>query len=207
MTEKSSEKKGRCPFGFGSDSSDVSMQDSRLWRPKSSRQGIGPVKYVLWNMFYWVMETLNRMLARDPNRKVSWDRWHPYLGLMYLLAKIKYNRSNALTDPYDYAANDTKVYGAEPEAVKHGYSADGSWAVDRENPQMGTPNTRFGSNIPPKKVRPDVENMTPSAREAGKLRWRRLDENGREITIPALILNDMAGGWIQFQFGQRQHHG
>src|SRR5207237_2877256 len=52
----------------------------------------------------------------------------------------------------------------------------------------------------PKKVRPDIENMRPTAREVGKLRWRMLDpETGEEITIPAIILNDMAGHWIQFE--------
>ena len=65
---------------------------------------------------------------------------------------------------------------------------------------MGAENTRFGSNIPPKKVRPDVQNMTPSAREVGKLKWRKLDENGKAIVQPAGILNNLAGGWIQFQF-------
>lgn len=200
MTEqnKQGDSKG-CPFGFGP--SNASPQgEGGLWRPKSAREGIGPLKYVMWNAFYWVLETLNRGLSRNPYRKVSWDKWPPYLGLMYLLAKIRFNRSNALTDPYDYAANDTRSFGAEPEKAEHEYTADGSWVLDRENPQMGTPNTRFGSNIPPKKVRPDVEEMTPSAREAGKLRWRRLDENGKEIVVPAMILNDMAGGWIQFEF-------
>lgn len=147
------------------------------------------------------MEWFNRALARDPNRKVSWDKWPTFLGLAYLLAKIRYNRSNALTDPYDYMANDTANPGREPAAAKHYYTADGTWVSDNDNPQMGAVNTRFGSNIPPRKVRPDVENMTPSAREVGKLRWRRIDpETGKEIEIPALILNDLAGGWIQFQF-------
>ena len=201
------ESKSGCPFGFGSAKTEGAKTDGEtstpsngLWRPTSSRVGIGPVTYVIWNAFYWVMETLNRGLSRNPYRKVSWDKWPTSLGLMYLLAKIKFNRSNALTDPYDYATNDNKSYGAEPEAAKHGYTADGSWVLDNDNPQMGTPGTRFGSNIPPKKVRPDVEEMTPSSREVGKLRWRRLDENGKEITIPALILNDLSGGWIQFQF-------
>jgi hypothetical protein len=170
------------------------------WRPKSSRQGIGPITYVWWNTFYWVMETLNRGLARDPNRKVSWDKWPSFLGLMYLLAKIRFNRSNALTDPYDYMANDTKEFGPEPENVRHYYTADGTWVSDRENPQMGAVNTRYGSNIPPQKVRPDVEEMTPSARDVGKARWRKLDANGKEIVQPAIIMNDLGGGWIQFQF-------
>lgn len=170
------------------------------WRPKSSREGIGPITYVWWNTFYWVMETLNRGLARDPYRKVSWDKWPPILGLMYLLAKIRFNRSNALTDPYDYMTNDTKEFGPEPESVRHEYTADGAWVSDRENPQMGAENTRFGSNIPPKKVRPDVEEITPSAREVGKLRWRKLDEDGKEIVQPAIIMNNLGGGWIQFQF-------
>src|SRR5262249_34624933 len=83
----------------------------------------------------------------------------------------------------------------------HYYSADGIYVSDSDNPQMGAANTRFGSNIPPKKVRSDVENMTPSAREAAKLRWRRIDpETGKEITVPALILNSLAAGWIQFNF-------
>jgi hypothetical protein len=170
------------------------------FRPKSSREGIGPVKYVYWNAFYWVLEAFNRGLARDPNRKVSWDKWPPVLGLLYLLAKIRFNRSNALTDPYDYKTNDTKQFGPEPEAVKHFYTADGTWVSDNDDPQMGAVNTRLGSNIPPKKVRPDVEAITPSARDVGKIRWRKLDEHGREIVKPAIILNDLAGGWIQFQF-------
>ena len=174
--------------------------DGGPWRPKSSREGISPPKYVWWNSFYWVLETLNRGLARNPYRKVSWDKWPPVLGLMYLLAKIRFNRSNALTDPYDYKANDTKVFGPEPENVRHYYTADGTWVSDNDNPQMGAENTRFGSNIPPKKVRPDVEEMTPSAREVGKLRWRKLDENGEEIVKPAIIMNDLGGGWIQFSF-------
>lgn len=194
----------RCPFGFGGknqpDGTQPDGSEAKIWRPRSRRVGFRLVSYVLLNAFYWVMETINRGLSRDPNRKVSWDKWPTPLGLMYLLAKIWYVRSNALTDPYDYATNDVKDMGPEPEAAKHGYLPDGSWALDNDDPQMGTPGTRFGSNIPPKKVRPDVEEMTPSAREAGKLRWRRLDENGKEITIPALILSDLAGGWIQFQF-------
>lgn len=190
--------KGKCPFGFGNKA--ASPESPALYRPKSSRQGIGALKYVWWNMFYHFFQTLNVWFAPGPNRKVSWDRWPSTLGLLYLMGKIRFNRSNALTDPYDYATNDNREYGKEPEKAKHEIAPDGSWVSDRDNPQMGTPGTRFGSNIPPKKIRPDVENMTPSAREVGKLRWRRLDENGREITVPALILNDLAGGWIQFQF-------
>ena len=172
-----------------------------LWRPKSSRLGIGPLRYVWWNSFHAVMEFLNRGLAREPYRKVSWDKWPPYLGLLYLMAKIRFNRSNALTDPYDYMANDTKPQSVEPGAARHYYSADGTYVSDSDNPQMGAANTRFGSNIPPKKVRPDVENMKPPAREAGKLRWRRINpETGKEITVPAMILNSLAAGWIQFNF-------
>lgn len=198
MDEKKSTQGSGCPFGFGGGKS--ANAEGKIWRPKSRRVGIGPVQYVLWNMFYWVLETINRGLSRNPWRKVTWDQWPPMLAQLYLLAKIKYNRSNALTDPYDYATNDVKDMGPEPEEAKHHYTADGSWVLDNDDPQMGTPGTRFGSNIPPKKVRPDVENMTPSARDVGKLRWRRLDENGKEITIPAMILNDLAGGWIQFEF-------
>jgi len=120
---------------------------------------------------------------------------------MYLLAKIRFNRSNALTDAYDYMTNDAEAVTREPEAVKHYYTADGSWVSDNDDPKMGATNTRFGSNIPPRKVRPDVENMTPSSREVGKLRWRKLDpETGKEIVKPAIIMNDLGGGWIQFQF-------
>jgi hypothetical protein len=147
-----------------------------------------------------MMEFFNRKLARDPNRKISWDKWHPYLGVLYLIAKIRFNQSNALTDPYDYAANDTKPATPNPEARRY-YTADGTYVSDDDNPQMGAANTRFGSNIPPKVVRPDVENVTPSAREAAKLRWRQIDSvTGKEITIPAMILNSLAAGWIQFNF-------
>lgn len=191
MTEdQDGQQQKRCPF----------HRVTGGFRPQSSRVGIGPIRYVYWNCFYWILETLNRGLSRDPNRKVTWDKWPPFLGLLYLLAKIRFNRSNALTDPYDYATNDTKQFGPEPDAVKHFYTADGTWVSDNDDPQMGAVNTRLGSNIPPRKVRPDPEAITPSARDVGKVRWRRLDEHGREIVKPALILNNLAGGWIQFQF-------
>lgn len=196
-----------CPFGHGGggDTADgddgEGKADGGPWRAKSSREGIGPFKYVYWNAFYFVLQSINRGLARNPNRKFSWDKWPPQVALLYLLAKIRFNRSNALTDPYDYASNDTRRYGQEPEDAGTHIRADGTYASDAENPQMGVEMTRFGSNIPPKLVRPDVEEMTPSARDAGRLRWRRIDpETGREITIPAIILNDLAGWWIQFQF-------
>ena len=182
-------------------SANPALPPDAQFRPKSKREGIGPFKYVYWNAFYWVLETLNRGLARDPNRKVSWDKWPPFLGLMYLLAKIRMVRSNAITDPYDYATKDTQTFGDVPDAERRKIHPDGMHVSDNENPQMGAANTRFGSNIPPKKVRPDVENMRPSAREVGKLRWRKIDPvTGREITVNAMILNDMAGWWIQFQF-------
>lgn len=171
-----------------------------LFAPRSSRVGVGPAKYVYWNALYNILQWFNLKLAKDPNRRVSWDKWPTKLGLLYLIGKIRFVRSGTLTDPYDYASSDVKPAGAEPEAAKKGYTADGSWVSDRENPRMGAENTRFGSNIPPKKVRPDVEHMTPSAREAGKLKWRKLDENGKPIVQPAGILNNLAGGWIQFQF-------
>src|ERR1700722_9096336 len=117
-----------------------------VWRPQSSRGGIKPLKYVWWNMLYWLLETLNRGLARNPYRKVSWDKWPPMLGLLYLLAKIRFNRSNALTDPYDYQTRDTLPAAREPDAAKHYYTADGRWVSDNDDPEMGAVNTRFGSN-------------------------------------------------------------
>ncbi len=172
-----------------------------LFAPKSRRAGIGPAKYVYWNALYNIMQWFNLKFAKDPNRRVSWDKWPTKLGLLYLIGKIRFLRSGTLTDPYDYAANDQKPKGAEPEQAKRSYTTTGEWALDKDNPRMGAENTRFGSNIPPKKVRPDVENMTPSAREVGKLRWRDVDPNtGKDVVKPALILNDLAGGWIQFQF-------
>jgi hypothetical protein len=171
-----------------------------LFAPRSSRVGVSPTKYVYWNAFYNILQWANLKFAKDPNRRVSWDKWPTKLGLLYLIAKIRYVRSDALTDPNDYASNDIKPAGTEPATAKIGYTADGSWVSDRENPRMGAENTRFGSNIPPKKVRPDVENMTPSAREVGKLKWRRLDPDGKAIVQNAGILNNLAGGWIQFQF-------
>ncbi len=172
-----------------------------LFAPRSSRVGISPAKYVYWNALYNILQWANLKFAKDPNRRVSWDKWPTKLGLLYLIGKIRFLRSGTITDPYDYAANDQKPKGAEPEQAKRGYTADGSWAVDKDNPRMGAENTRFGSNIPPKQVRPDVENMTPSAREVGKLRHRDQDPNtGKDIVKPAGILNDLAGGWIQFQF-------
>lgn len=175
--------------------------DPELFAPRSSRVGISPAKYVYWNALYNILQWANLKFSKDPNRRVSWDKWPTKLGLLYLIGKIRFLRSGTITDPYDYAANDQKPKGAEPEQAKRGYTADGSWAVDKDNPRMGAENTRFGSNIPPKLVRPDVENMTPSAREVGKLRHRDQDPNtGKDIVKPAGILNDLAGGWIQFQF-------
>lgn len=171
-----------------------------LFEARSSRVGIGPLKYVYWNAYYNFMQWLNLKLAKDPNRRVSWDKWPTKLGLLYLIGKMRFLRSGTLTDPYDYASNDVKPKGTEPAAAKTGYTADGSWVSDRENPRMGAENTRFGSNIPPKKARPDVENMMREAKEVGKLKWRKLDENGKPVVKPALILNNLAGGWIQFQF-------
>ncbi len=174
--------------------------DPEKFAPRSSRVGVGPAKFVYWNALYTIAQWFNLKLAKDPNRRVSWDKWPTKLGLIYLIGKIRFVRSGTITDPYDYASNDIKPAGVEPEAAKKGYTADGSWVSDRENPRMGAEHTRFGSNIPPKKVRPDVENMTPSAREVGKLKWRQLDANGKAIVKPAGILNNLAGGWIQFQF-------
>jgi Animal haem peroxidase len=173
-----------------------------VWRPRSKRTGIGPYTYVWWNSFYALMEYFNRKLARDPNRQVSWDKWPSSLGLLYLLAKIRFNRSNALTDPYDYKSRDNNPPGTkQPDSAKTGIAADGQWVSDERNGKMGASMTRYSSNIAPRKTRPDVENMKPSARDVAKdLRWRRLDSHGEEITIPALILNVMAQSWIQFQF-------
>jgi len=174
--------------------------DPQLFSARSSRVGVGPAKFVYWNALYQILQWANLKFAKDPNRRVSWDKWPTKLGLLYLIGKIRFVRSGTITDPNDYASNDVKPAGKEPELAKKGYTADGSWVSDRENPRMGAENTRFGSNIPPKKVRPDVEQMTPSAREVGKLKWRKLDENGKAIVQPAGILNNLAGGWIQFQF-------
>jgi len=170
-----------------------------LFAPRSSKVGVGPVKYVYWNLFYNLLQWANLKFAKDPNRRVSWDKWPTKLGLAYLIAKIRFVRSDTLTDPYDYATNDVKPKGAEPEQAKRGYTTTGEWVSDKDNPRMGAENTRDGSNIPPKKVRPDVENLMLKAREIGKLK-HRLVVAGKTIFQPALILNDLAGGWIQFQF-------
>ncbi len=108
------------PQGVGG--ADAHTGDSPgVWRPRSSREGIGPVTYVWWNSFYAVLEFFNRAFAFNPYRKVSWDKSPISLAAMYLIAKIRFNRSNALTEPYDYAANDTKQFGPEPERVRHYY--------------------------------------------------------------------------------------
>lgn len=197
--EPSKAKPSGCPVGR--DLEGKKTDGLGVWRPKSSREGIGPVKYVAWNAFYFFLQLLNKKLARDKYNKVSWDKWPPFLGLLYLLAKIAFNRSNALTDPYDYATTDNQPVGEPPEDVERHIATDGSYVSDEDNPRMGMANTRFGSNMPPMKVRPDLENMEPSAREIGKLRWRLLnEETGEDITQPAIILNNLSGGWIQFQF-------
>src|SRR5262249_26575301 len=154
----------------------VKHPENGPWRPRSKRVGIGPVTYIWWNWFYAVMEFFNRKLARDPNRKVSWDRWPAFLGLMYLLAKLRFNRSNALTDPYDYETNDNDQPVEEPATARSPISAEGKGVWDDQNGQMGAAMTRSGSNTPPRRVRPDVERITPSARTVStRLRARLTD--------------------------------
>jgi Animal haem peroxidase len=176
--------------------------DNGMWRPRSKREGMSLGRYIWWNWFYTVMEFFNRLLARNPNRKVSWDKWPPVLGLLYLISKVRFNRSNALTDPYDYMSNDNdQPCQPQPKSALTSIAADGKWTSDDHNGQMGAAMTRFASNFAPRKVRPDVEKITPGARQVSKnLRWRRLDSDGNEIVIPALILNVAAQAWIQFQF-------
>ena len=189
-------------FGTDAPKQPVSPETNpELFRPDSSRVGIGPIKYVWWNAGYQIMQWFNLKLAKDPNRRVSWDKWPKYLGLVYLLAKIRWLRSDTVTDPYDYATKDNEKPGKITERAKIGYEPDGKWASDNENPQMGAKDTRFSSNIPPKKVRPDVENMMREARDVARLKWRKTDpETGKEIVTPAGILNVLAQAWIQFQF-------
>jgi hypothetical protein len=147
------------------------------------------------------MEYFNRKLARDPNIKVSWDKWPTLLGLLYLIAKIRFNRSNALTDPYDYKANDTKPITREPRDSHRHYAADGTFVSDFANGQMGAAGTRMGSNTPPRRVRPDFEKKRPLARIAGLLRHRLKNPvTGEDVEIPAGILNIIAEAWIEFQF-------
>ncbi len=179
----------------------VLRADTSRWRPKSRRVGIGPIRYVCWNAVYALVEFANRALAFNSHRRVSWDKWPTYLGLVYLIAKIRFNRSNALTDPYDYQTLDEAPTSVEPVEAHSSIAPDGKWVSDDRDGQMGAAMTRFSSNIAPRYVRPDVENMIPSARSVSrKLRWRRVDADGNEITRRALILNVMAQSWIQFQF-------
>lgn len=176
--------------------------DDSQFRPVSPKVGISPGKYVYWNMFYAVLQWFNLKLAFNKYRRVSWDKWPPFVALFYLLAKIRVLRSNALTSPYAYKTNDVMPKDTpQPERAKIGYMPDGTWASDTTDPKMGAENTRLGNNMPPRLVRPDVEKMSPSARTVGKLRWRRIDpDTGKEVVIYALILSDLGGWWIQFQF-------
>jgi hypothetical protein len=206
---------GKCPFGGGGGDipptptsgnigqpGPVLHPENGKWRPKSNRVGISAAKYLWWNWFYAVMEFFNRALAPSPYRKVSWDRWPKVFGLLYLIGKLRYNRSNALTDPYDYATQDNDPpCTPQPDAAKCAIGADGKWVSDDKNGQMGANMTRFSSNQPPRFVRPDVDKISPSARKvAQRLRVRLTDVDGSVIEIPALILNVTAQGWIQFQF-------
>jgi len=190
------------PLGNLGEPGPVLEPQNGVWRPTSRRMGIGPYRYVWWNSFYAVMEYFNRALAKNPNRRVSWDKWPSSLGLLYLISKIRFNRSNALTDPYDYKSLDNNPPGMpQPVGAKASIAADGQWVSDEINGKMGASMTRFSSNIAPRTVRPDVEKIDPSARDvARRLRWRLLDEDHNEIVIPALILNVAAQAWIQFQF-------
>ncbi|MBI3298761.1 MAG: hypothetical protein HYZ75_11390 [Elusimicrobia bacterium] len=196
----------RAPSGLaaaGSQPSDAKPAEGGMFRPKSVREGIGPVKYVWWNSFHAGIQLVNQGIAKLFGRiiPISWDWWPTWAGLLYQIGKIRYVRSNTLTDPYDYLTNDTMPKTKMPAAAKEGYLPDAKWALDDQNPQMGTPNTRVGSNLPPMSVKPDPENARPSAHEAAKLMLRKIDPvTGREIVNPAGILNVKAGGWIQFQF-------
>lgn len=65
------ETTSRCPY------TRAKSAVSKFFRPKSSREGIGTLKYIYWNAFYFILEALNQMLSRNPFYKVSWDQWPP----------------------------------------------------------------------------------------------------------------------------------
>jgi hypothetical protein len=217
---------GVCPFGFGSSgnaTNDIPATppignvgqpapefhpENGLWRPKSNKVGISPNSYVLGNAFYGVMQSLNyriaRILAHMPGaspemkyRKFSWDLWPAPIGVLALRAQEWFNRMNALTDPYNYATNDNDAPG---RIWTPRISPDGKGICDERNQQMGSAMTRYGSNRAPRKVRPDIENIFPSPKDvADAIQARPVDANGDDVTNWALILNDMAAAWIQFQ--------
>ena len=185
-TAESQEQDSGCPVG--------------AFRPRSNRQGIANLKAVWWSMFIGVMAYIERRLSKDVYNRNSWDKWPVPLGLVFLISKIRDLRTGSLTDPYDYKTTDNKELGSIPKEAEIGNLADGMWASDDENPQMGATCTRFSSNTEPQRVSTDHDHLLSLSRKLARVRWRKLDADGNEIMVPALILNDKAGAWIQFQF-------
>lgn len=215
--------RGVCPLGFGSNNADIPPTppignlgqrapeyhpENGLWRPRSNKVGFSPNRYVFVNAFYGIMQSANYRIARalallpgasaeDKVRKYSWDKWTPILGVLALRAQEWFNRTNALTDPYNYATSDNDAPGRvwTPQI-----SPDGKGACDDRNQQMGSAMTRYGKNRSQKRVRPDIENILPRPKDvADALQQRPLNADGEDIMTPAGILNHMAAAWIQFQ--------
>ena len=170
------------------------------FRPKSRRVGISQVRALWWSIYIKWMSYIERLLSKNPYNKNSWDKWPLPFGLLFLISKLRDLRSRSLADPYDYKTTDNRNCGAIPHVARIGNVADGTWASDDDSPQMGAAGTRISSNTEPQRVPPDLERLLMFARRVAKIRWRNLDRDGNEIMVPALILSDKAGGWIQFQF-------
>lgn len=170
------------------------------FRPASRRVGVSILKSVHWVACYRILEFFNRLLAFNPYRKFSWDKWPKFIGMLYPIAKLRYTRIDALTDSYDFATNDNQRRDNPPPEQPDHLSADGRGDEDEDNTLMGATLTRLSSDWPTRYVRPDPENIQPETKWAGKLRHRKIDpDSGREIMTPALILSLEAMAEIQFE--------
>ncbi len=200
---------GECPYA---DTKGPVKGDGGLWRPISRRQGVGDAMYVFSHSAHFLAGWVNQKLAPwlAPNKHIgeSWPwwllreedfqthldepgevaKWRTFPGLMYLIAKLHFIRSGPMTDAYANQATDTKAFPElEPPQARHQIDPSGRWVSDDGRPDMAAELTRMGRNRPAMKVRPDPENVTPSAeRIADKLLARRIDpETGEPIEIKA----------------------
>ncbi len=189
-TESQGDKKPEVIVGLGADD----------FRPASRRVGVTVLKSIHWVALYRILEFFNRALAFNKYRKFSWDKWPVPLGLLYLVAKLRYLRVRSITDPYDFATNDNYLATQPPVESRDHFSSDGRGDLDEDNVLMGAKGTRVSSDWPIRYVRPDPENIQPETWVAGKVRHRKIDPvTGREIMVPAQILSLEAMAEIQFE--------
>lgn len=134
------------------------------------------------------------------DRRWSWDKLPPRLGLLTLIGIRDRLRESNLYDTYD---------GAPPPAPPRAQAEyltvrtiDGSYN-DLSAPSMGMAGTRFGRNVPPESAPAETPPLlfrpNPLAVSSEVLR--------RNIFRPAPTLNVLAAAWLQFETHDWFTHG